>query len=94
LDRAAAAVILVHGRGASAGDILSLAGEFFHSNVAYLAPQAAGNTWYPFSFLASLDRNEPFLSGALDALAVLLENLAAAGLPAEPSGLDVFHQKR
>ena len=54
LPEAAAAVILVHGRGASAEDILSLAREFDRPELAYLAPQAAGNSWYPYSFLAPI----------------------------------------
>jgi predicted esterase len=51
LDSANAAVILVHGRGASARDILSLSEELDQPEFAYLAPEAAGNTWYPYSFL-------------------------------------------
>ena len=59
------AVILVHGRGASAADILSLADEFGVPDVAYLAPESAEHTWYPHSFLAPMRDNEPFLSSAL-----------------------------
>ena len=61
--------ILLHGRGASAEDILSLAREFGSpralDDVAYLAPQAAGNSWYPYSFLAPIPQNEPALTSAL-----------------------------
>ena len=70
-DRARLTAILIHGRGASAEDILALAREFDSaaesatSDVAYLAPQAAGNTWYPYSFLASIEQNEPWLTSAL-----------------------------
>ena len=49
LRRAKAAAVLVHGRGAEAEDMLSLAEAFVQPNLAYLAPQAAGRTWYPFS---------------------------------------------
>ena len=58
----------MHGRGASAGDILSLADEFGMRDVAYLAPEAEGHTWYPDSFLAPATNNEPFLSSALGVL--------------------------
>ena len=52
LDQAPAAMILLHGRGATAANILSLAKQFDRPEIAYLAPQAAGNSWYPYSFLA------------------------------------------
>jgi predicted esterase len=68
-------VILVHGRGASASDILSLADEFGVDDVAYLAPEAAGHTWYPSSFLAPTHDNEPFLSSALGVLDRLVHEL-------------------
>lgn len=92
LDRAMAAMVLVHGRGGTAEGILSLASELHQPGFAYLAPQAAGNTWYPLSFLAPIERNEPYLSGALDALADLLEHLAGAGIPAERTILLGFSQ--
>ena len=50
--------ILIHGRGASAEDILGLAHELALPDVAYLAPQAAGHTWYPYSFLSRTEQNE------------------------------------
>src|SRR5688572_18330884 len=59
------AVIAVHGRGASAEDILSLAQELHLDDVLFLAPQAAGNTWYPYSFLSPIEQNEPALTSAL-----------------------------
>ena len=65
LSQATAAVILLHGRGASAEDILGLATEMYDERFAYLAPQAAGNAWYPYSFMAPLEKNEPWLSSAL-----------------------------
>lgn len=92
LDRAMAAMVLVHGRGGTAEGILSLASELHQPGFAFLAPQAAGNTWYPLSFLAPIERNEPYLSGALDALADLLEHLAGAGIPAERTILLGFSQ--
>ena len=59
---------------------------------AFLAPQASGNTWYPLSFLAPTEDNEPYLSGALDALTHLLDRLAEAGIPAERTILLGFSQ--
>lgn len=81
LAEAAAAAILVHGRGGSAEDILTLAGELDVEGFAYLAPQARGNTWYPQSFLAPLPANEPGLSSGLGRLASLVDEVAAAGVP-------------
>lgn len=83
LDEAGAAMILVHGRGGSAEGILQLARELDRPDVAYLAPRAAGNTWYPYSFLASLERNEPYLSSALRLVASAVDGVLAAGIPAE-----------
>ena len=83
LDRARLAVILVHGRGGAAEDMLGLADELRTQDVAYLAPQAAGHTWYPYSFLAPLEQNEPGLSSALRVLAGLLDTIAAEGLGAD-----------
>ena len=77
---AAAAVVLVHGRGASAEDILGFAGLLARPGVAFLAPQAADHTWYPQRFLAPLAVNEPWLSSALGKLATLRDGLAAAGI--------------
>ncbi len=77
VSEAHAAVILLHGRGASADDILALSRELRGDHIVYLAPQAAGNTWYPYSFLSPMERNEPFLSSALavvDELFVMLQN--------------------
>jgi phospholipase/carboxylesterase len=65
-------MILVHGRGASAADIMTLGAELMHPGFAYLAPQAAGNVWYPNAFTAPMESNEPYLSSALEVLAALL----------------------
>lgn len=92
LDQARAAMIMLHGRGATAEDILGLAGEFRRPDFAYLAPQAAGFTWYPNRFLAPLASNEPYLSSALAVVAGLMEHIAAAGIPAERSVLLGFSQ--
>ena len=82
-DEASAAAILVHGRGASARDILTLARELSQPELAYLAPQAAGSSWYPQSFLAPIEMNEPGLSSGLSVLASLVDRLATGGIPAE-----------
>jgi predicted esterase len=84
--------ILLHGRGASAEDILGLASEFGLSDVAYLAPQAAGNTWYPYSFLTPMAKNEPNLSSALGTIAALTAHLAQRGIPADRVALMGFSQ--
>ena len=92
LEQAQAAMILVHGRGATAESILTLAQEVDRPGLAYLAPQAAGNTWYPYSFLAPLANNEPYLSSALAMLADLFEHLATAGFSADKVLLLGFSQ--
>ncbi len=86
------AMILVHGRGASAEDILGLAGELDSPDVAYLAPQAAGHTWYPYSFLAPIAQNEPYLSSALALLGTVVERVTAGGIPPERLVLLGFSQ--
>jgi len=68
LETATGVMILVHGRGASAADILGLVDELWYPGVAYLAPEAADGSWYPYSFLAPLAHNEPWLTSALKAL--------------------------
>lgn len=83
LNEAQAAMILVHGRGATAESILTLAAEFETPGMAYLAPQAATNTWYPQSFLAPIEQNEPYLASALAVLASLLERTRGAGITDE-----------
>ena len=77
------AAILLHGRGASAEDIVGLAPHFATQDVAYLAPQASNNTWYPYSFLAPVEQNEPGITSALTLIAALAADAAAAGLPAD-----------
>src|SRR5258708_15004803 len=92
LKRAGAAMVMVHGRGASAENILDLAVELHQPGLAYLAPQAAGDTWYPYSFLAPLARNEPGLSSGLAATANVLAQVAQAGIPLECTMLLGFSQ--
>src|SRR5229473_7589257 len=92
LNRARAAMVMVHGRGASAESILDLAVELHQPGFAYLAPQAAGDTWYPYSFLAPLANNEPGLSSGLAAIANVLAQVAQAGIPLERTMLLGFSQ--
>jgi len=92
LAEAQAAMIMVHGRGASAHDILLLAQEWRADGVAYLAPQAADNTWYPNRFIAPVATNEPWLSSALASLDDVLQTVAAAGISAERTVLLGFSQ--
>lgn len=89
---ARAAMIMVHGRGATAQDILTLVPELLVPGFAFLAPQAAGNAWYPNSFLAPIDSNEPYLSSALAVISLLLDQLAGEGIPAERTIILGFSQ--
>lgn len=75
LEKARAAMLLVHGRGAGAEDIMTLGRELMHPNFAYLAPQAAGRTWYPNPFTAPIESNEPYFSSAIAVLDGLLEKV-------------------
>jgi predicted esterase len=74
------AMIMLHGRGSNADNILSLAAEFQRPNWTYIAPLAANNTWYPYPFLAPISQNEPYLSSALQLIQSLLLRLADAGI--------------
>jgi predicted esterase len=85
-------MIMIHGRGASASSILTLAAELRHPEFAYLAPDASGNTWYPYSFLSPLEMNEPGITSGLQAIADLLATVEAAGIPAERTILLGFSQ--
>lgn len=80
LNEAEKALVMVHGRGAFAEDILSLAGYFDVKDYALLAPQATNNTWYPYSFLAPPQQNEPWLSSALDILKQVEADILASGI--------------
>jgi predicted esterase len=83
LPDARLAVILVHGRGGSADDMVGLAEELHATGVAYLAPSAANHTWYPSSFLAPIKQNEPGISSGLKVLQGLIDTLATHGIPPE-----------
>ncbi len=92
LAEAKAAMIMVHGRGASAEDILGLAEELPASTVAFLAPQAAGRVWYPQSFLSPIESNEPGITSGLALLATIEGRVRDAGIPPEAVFLLGFSQ--
>ena len=83
LESARAVMLMLHGRGARAEDILALAQFFPYPGFAYMAPQAAGHTWYPNRFLVPLEENEPWLSSALAIVDHSLAQIIHAGIPAE-----------
>ena len=85
-------MVLVHGRGATAESILSLAPELGGRELAFVAPQAPGFTWYPESFLAPFERNEPWLSNALRSLGQAVEDLERRGFPKQRIALVGFSQ--
>jgi phospholipase/carboxylesterase len=89
---ARAAMIMVHGRGATARDILTLTADLHWPGFIYLAPQATGNTWYPNSFLAPIASNEPDLSSGLAVITSLLDQLAQVGIPVERTIILGFSQ--
>jgi phospholipase/carboxylesterase len=92
LAGARAAMVMMHGRGATAADILSLAAELARPGFAFVAPQAANNTWYPNRFLDPIPSNEPWLTSALAAVENTLGQVAAAGISPENTMLLGFSQ--
>lgn len=83
LGEAKKALIMIHGRGADAHDILSIAEYLNVKDYALLAPQATNHTWYPYSFMAPQAQNEPWLSSALDVLTTILKDINTAGITPE-----------
>src|SRR5690242_207614 len=83
LNKNSKVLIMLHGRGANAEDILSLSSYLDVKDFTLMAPQATNNTWYPYSFLAPLSQNEPWLSSALNLLKELLDELNAKGISFE-----------
>ncbi len=92
LDQARAAMIMIHGRGATAESILMLTEALAQPGFAYLAPQAAEGTWYPNRFLAPIASNEPWLSSAIIKIEEVLANVTVAGIPPERTMLLGFSQ--
>ena len=87
-----AALILVHGRGATPESMLPLAEAFGRDDIHYVAPRATQNTWYPNSFLAPIDTNEPWLYSSLSLLSALIEKLSAEGFSSDRIGIVGFSQ--
>ena len=92
LGVAKAAMLMVHGRGASAEDILSLAEQLDVARFAFFAPQASNNTWYPNSFLSPISDNEPWLSSALAFMEEVMAMITKAGIAPEQSMILGFSQ--
>jgi phospholipase/carboxylesterase len=80
---ASKALILLHGRGGSAQDIISLADELPVKDFELLAPQAAAHSWYPYSFMAPIQQNEPWLTSALGVLNRLVSDTKSLGIKHE-----------
>lgn len=81
LGEGRAVMVMIHGRNAAPKNILDLATPLAHPDYTYLAPAAAGNTWYPWSFMAERSTNEPGLSSALGVIAGLIDRIVAHGIP-------------
>jgi predicted esterase len=92
LDEADAAVVALHGRGATARGILQVVAQLDVDGVAGVAPQATRNTWYPTGFMEPIEQNEPWLSAALSMLEGLVESVEGEGVPAERIVLLGFSQ--
>ncbi len=92
LAKAKAAMLMMHGRGASAEDILTIADALAVDDIAYIAPQAVGNVWYPVPYAEPVAKNEPQLSNTFALMTTLLEQIHAAGIPAERTFLLGFSQ--
>lgn len=80
LGAAPVAVVMVHGRNAGPENILDLVPAIGRPDLTYLAPAAAQRTWYPNSFMAPRESNEPGLSSALGLLRDLVTRIEAAGI--------------
>lgn len=83
INEAQKALIMIHGRGANAEDILGLATHLNVDNYALLAPQATHSTWYPYSFIAPITQNEPWLSSALEILNQTVQTAVDNGIKPE-----------
>lgn len=92
LKEAEKVLIMIHGRGANANDILSLAEYLSVKDFALLAPEATNNMWYPYSFMAPLSQNEPWLSSSLNLLKDLFNEIKEAGIASEQIYFHGFSQ--
>lgn len=86
------AIILLHGRGGSAEDILGLREEFGFPEASYLAPEAPGHTWYPYSFLTPIERNEPWLTQSLAKVSETVDAALRQGIARENIVIAGFSQ--
>jgi predicted esterase len=91
-EQSDATLILLHGRGGAAASMLSLYAEMGLAALSALAPQAAGSTWYPHSFLAPLEANQPFVDSAIRRIESLVSELMARGVPSDRIALLGFSQ--
>ena len=91
-EEAGAAIVMIHGRGASAESILDLYPVLGVETLAALAPQAAGHTWYPHSFLSPTEANQPYLDSALNKIDAVVSDLLARGVPSERVAILGFSQ--
>ena len=92
LEHAAGAVIMIHGRGATPADILSLAEYFERDDLVYLAPEAPGRQWYPHRFMEPIESNEPGITLGMQAIEDIRERLAGRGIGGERTVLLGFSQ--
>ncbi len=83
LESATAAMIMIHGRGSTAENMLKFANQFKEINLSYLAPQASSRTWYPYNFIRPIPENEPGISSGIMVIHKLVESVEAAGIPRE-----------
>jgi len=83
LEKAKGALVMLHGRGGTASDIISIAREFNTRDMALIAPHASNNSWYPYSFMAPVAQNQPALDSALQLIDEAVAEVIAAGIPAE-----------
>ena len=92
LNSAKGAVVFLHGRGASADDILGLAQDFDLPELANLAPEAAEHTWYPYSFLSPIEQNQPWLDSAVKLVGETVQLAIAAGIEPQNVAIVGFSQ--
>lgn len=81
ISKAKKALVLIHGRGGTAQNILSLADEFSLTEAAFIAPQATHNSWYPYSFMVNEKENQPALDSALIVVGQVVDDLILQGIP-------------
>ncbi len=92
LSSAKAVLVMVHGRGASAESVLELSQYFRQEGLIFIAPQASGNLWYPYSFLMPIEQNEPGLTSSLQRITDIIDFCAESGIPEEKIMLLGFSQ--